>query len=60
ETGRDVFEHVLCGASAVQIGTALVEENVSVFERLEGELKQWLQRKGYSSLMACRGKLKEL
>ncbi len=60
ETGRDVFEHVLCGASAVQIGTALVEENVSVFERLEGELKQWLQQKSYTSLMACRGKLKEL
>jgi dihydroorotate dehydrogenase (fumarate) len=60
ETGRDVFEHVLCGASAVQIGTALVEENVSVFERLERELTQWLQQKGYSSLMACRGKLKEL
>lgn len=60
ETGRDVFEHVLCGASAVQIGTALVEEDVSVFERLEGELTQWLQQKGYSSLMACRGKLKEL
>jgi dihydroorotate dehydrogenase (fumarate) len=60
ETGRDVFEHVLCGASAVQIGTALVEENVSVFERLERELAQWLQQKGYSSLMACRGTLKEL
>ena len=60
ETGRDVFEHVLCGASAVQIGTALVEEDISVFDRLERELTQWLQRKGYQSLMACRGKLKEL
>lgn len=60
QTGRDVFEHVLCGASAVQIGTALVEENVSVFDRLERELTQWLEQKGYSSLMACRGKLKEL
>jgi dihydroorotate dehydrogenase len=44
----------------VQIGTALVEEDVLVFERLERELTQWLQQKGYSSLMACRGKLKEL
>ena len=60
ETGRDVFEHVLCGASAVQIGTALVEEGVQVFERLERELTEYLQQKGYSSLKACRGKLKEL
>lgn len=60
ETGRDMFEHILCGASAVQIGTALVKEGVSVFERLEGELTEWLQHKGYSSLMACRGKLQEL
>ena len=32
--GGDAFEHVLCGASAVQVGTALVEEGVAVFERL--------------------------
>ena len=60
ESGRDIFEHILCGASAVQIGTALVEEGVSVFERLERELMEYLQQKGYSSLLACRGKLKEL
>ena len=60
EHGRDVFEHVLCGASAVQIGTALVEEDVSVFERLESELTDWLKQRGYSSLMECRGRLKEL
>ena len=29
------FEHVLCGASAVQSGTVLVEEGVEVFARLE-------------------------
>lgn len=60
ETGQDIFEHILCGASAVQIGTALVEEGVPVFERLERELTEWLQRKGYSSIKACQGKLKEL
>ena len=60
ETGVDVFEHLLCGASAVQIGTALVEEDVGVFERLERELAEWLSQKGYGSVSACRGKLKEL
>jgi dihydroorotate dehydrogenase (fumarate) len=58
--GGDVFEHLLCGASAVQVGTALVEEGVEVFARLEKELTACLERKGYKSPEACRGKLKEL
>lgn len=60
ESGQDVFEHILCGASAVQIGTVLVEEQMQVFQRLEEELSEWLRKKGYDSLAACRGKLKEL
>ena len=59
-SGTDVFEHILCGASAVQIGTALVDEGVGVFQRLEKELGELLQRKGYDSLLECRGRLQEL
>jgi dihydroorotate dehydrogenase (fumarate) len=51
---------VLCGASAVQIGTVLVEEGVDVFGRLETELAAQLSKKGYTRLEDCRGKLKEL
>lgn len=58
--GRDAFEHFLCGASAVQVGTALVEEGVGVFGRLEQELADVLRKKGYASVAACRGRLKEL
>ena len=58
--GVDAFEHVLCGASAVQVGTALVEEGVGVFERLERELAAELAMRGKQSLEECRGKLKEL
>lgn len=58
--GIDVFEHVLCGASAVQIGTALVEEGLDVFARLEAELSAVLVRRGYRSILECRGRLKEL
>lgn len=58
--GKDAFEHLLCGASAVQVGTVLVEEGLEVFERLERELAVLLARKGYESPAACRGKLKEL
>ena len=60
ENGVDIFEHVLCGASAVQVGTVLVEEGCSVFTRLEQEVADCLERKGYSSLMACRGMLREM
>lgn len=59
-TGTDAFEHLLCGASAVQVGTTLVEEGVGVFQRLEKELASVLEVKGYSSPSACRGKLREL
>ena len=58
--GVDAFEHVLCGASAVQIGTVLVEEGVQVFARLEHELTACLEKKGYKTIGDCRGKLKEL
>ena len=58
--GIDVFEHFLCGASAVQIGTVLVEEGLDAFSRLEAELAAVLTRKGYRSIVECRGWLKEL
>jgi dihydroorotate dehydrogenase (fumarate) len=56
----DAFEHVLCGASAIQIGTVLVEEGLGVFDRLEGELTSHTEKRGYKSIAECRGKLKEL
>ncbi|HJU04904.1 MAG TPA: dihydroorotate oxidase [Nitrospiraceae bacterium] len=59
-TGTDIFEHLLCGASAVQIGTVLVDEGLDVFDRLSHELVDVLKKKGYPSVSACRGRLKEL
>ncbi|WP_447599190.1 dihydroorotate oxidase [Nitrospira sp. Nam80] len=59
-SGVDAFEHFLCGASAVQVGTALVEEGLGLFDRLERELTLVLEKKGYESPAACRGRLKEL
>jgi dihydroorotate dehydrogenase (fumarate) len=59
-TGTDVYEHFLCGASAVQVGTALVDQGLQVFDRLERELTDVLRKKGYASPLECRGRLKEL
>jgi dihydroorotate dehydrogenase (fumarate) len=59
-SGADAFEHLLAGASAVQIGTALVEEGPKVFDRIASELQGMLKKKGYPSATAVVGCLKEL
>ncbi len=59
-SGTDIFEHLLCGATAIQVGTVLVEEGLGVFDRLQTELAAVLEKKGYSAPAACIGKLKEL
>jgi dihydroorotate dehydrogenase (fumarate) len=58
--GLDAFEHLLAGASAVQVGTALVEEGTGVFDRIAAELRAVLEKKGYPSAAAAVGRLKEL
>ena len=59
-TGRDAFEHILCGASMVQIGTALHQQGVEVFERVSLGLKAIMAQKGYETLEDFKGKLKYL
>ena len=59
-TGRDAFEHILCGASMVQIGTALHQQGVEVFERVSLGLKAIMVQKGYETLEDFKGKLKYL
>ena len=58
KTGRDAFEHILCGASMVQLGTILHQEGPAVFERITNELKAIMEEKGYENLEDFRGKLK--
>lgn len=57
KTGRDAFEHILCGASMVQVGTALYQEGPEIFARLTKELKDIMAEKGYESIEDFRGKL---
>lgn len=60
KSGQDVFEHILCGASAVQVGTQLMREGMGCFERLEQELKALMTKKGYASIEDFRGKLRSI
>ena len=57
KSGRDAFEHILCGASMVQVGTALQKEGVAIFDRITKELKEIMEEKGYETLEDFRGKL---
>ena len=59
-TGADVFEHLLCGATLVQVGTQLQKEGPQVFARLLDELTAVMAEKGYTSITEFQGKLKTL
>tara|TARA_Y100001933_G_scaffold264397_1_gene329810 strand:- start:3797 stop:4462 length:666 start_codon:yes stop_codon:yes gene_type:complete len=57
-SGNDVWEYILCGASAVQIGTQLVKEGNKCFERISKELIPFFSQSNYKSWKDARGKLK--
>lgn len=56
--GTDVFEHILCGASMVQVGTQFGFEGTRIFKRLSKELSAIMAAKGYQSIDDFKGKLK--
>lgn len=58
--GRDAFEHILCGASMLQIGTQFGYEGTAIFARIAKELNDIMLLKGYSTIDDFRGKLKTL
>jgi dihydroorotate dehydrogenase (fumarate) len=60
KSGSDAFEHILCGASAVQIGTQLMKEGTDCFERIATELQQIMHQKGYTNINDFKGKLKTI
>ncbi len=57
-TGVDAFEFILAGASAVQIGTAFLQNGPAIFERVQNELRDFMRKKNYKKLADFRGKLK--
>jgi len=59
QTGRDAFEMILCGATAVQVGTCHWTEGPGCFDRICDELKAIMKDKGYGNVEDFRGKLKE-
>lgn len=58
--GQDAFEHLLCGASLLQIGTELHKEGPEIFTRIQEELQAIMAEKGYKAIDEFRGKLRSL
>lgn len=58
--GSDAFEFILAGATAVQMATVFMQEGPSCFERIQRELMEYMENKGYQKLEDFRGKLKIL
>lgn len=58
--GIDAFEMILAGASAVQIGTAFLQKGPTIFEKVQTELIEFMNLKGYKRISDFRGKLKSL
>jgi dihydroorotate dehydrogenase (fumarate) len=56
--GMDIFEHILCGATAVQIGTLLQDNSLTSIGYALTELKGIMQIKGYRKLADFRGRLR--
>jgi len=59
-SGADAAEHIIAGASAVGIGTAVKDHYLDVFKKVSSELEEILERKKLKSIGELVGSLKEV
>ncbi len=52
---EDVIKHLLCGADTVQLCTALYIQGCEVATAMLTGLREWMERKGYTTLDEFRG-----
>ena len=55
ETGRDVLEYIMAGASAVQIGSAVGRRGLSVFNDICSEMKDLMEKNDIQSIKEIVG-----
>ncbi|HAE85592.1 MAG TPA: dihydroorotate dehydrogenase, partial [Anaerolineaceae bacterium] len=55
-SGRDAAEMLMAGATLVGVGSAVVRNGPSIFNRISGELSQFMSENGYAQLADLRGK----
>ena len=54
-SGRDAYEKIRCGASLLQLYTALVYEGPAVIHRIKQELAELLRKDGFASVSEAVG-----
>lgn len=54
---KDVIKYILCGASTVQVCTALYVDGYQVITEMINGLENWMNEHGYSNIEEFRGKL---
>lgn len=53
--GEDAIEYFMAGASAVQIGSGIYYRGLDIFQKINQEIKQWLQKHDYNSVSEIIG-----
>lgn len=56
QTGRDAIEMLMAGASAVGIGTGIMERDIKIFSEICEEIRGFMKSEGYSRLNELIGK----
>lgn len=54
-SGEDAIEFMMAGASAVEVCTAAILEGHTVYGRIAGEMKTWLESHSYDSVLDVKG-----
>ena len=54
-TGRDVIEYFLAGASAVEIGTAVMTHGIGVYKDIAEGVREYMIDNGYSKVKELVG-----
>lgn len=52
---EDVVEYIMVGASAVQVGTVVMNQGLGFFSKLKNGLESFMERKGYERISDFRG-----
>jgi Pyruvate/2-oxoacid:ferredoxin oxidoreductase delta subunit len=55
ETGENILEYIMLGATAVQVGTAVMLNGFSYIDKLKSELTQWMEENNIDNLDDIRG-----
>jgi dihydroorotate dehydrogenase (NAD+) catalytic subunit len=54
-TGKDAIEYILAGASAVEVGTAIMTHGFSVYKKITDEIAEYMENNGFSNIMEMVG-----